>query len=268
MQNSKYYFLVLTIGIFVSCSRNSVEGVVSKLEKKKDVELNSALDSLSSLDVSTFYSKISTKYKDSSQNASFKTSVRILHNEKVNALITFAKIPVINALLTRDSIQVVDKRSKCVTKESLSYIKDNFGIEFDYLNVEQLLMGLPVGYDPSEEYYRVNTPFEYVMCSHKKREVRKNERKGGREIIKYYTLNEDLKSLKELRIESPDDSTTINISYKTRELIDNFLVPENVLIEIVTPKQNIIVEMNYNKTKINEEESIHFVIPENYELCK
>lgn len=261
------YFLIIGLSILVSCATNRDSEQV-KLPKKTTVQLRQAMDSIAGVPFDSFYAKLSTKYKDSAQNVSFKTSVRMRKDSVVNSLITYARIPVYNSLLTKDSIILVDKREKCVLSESLNYLKKKFAINVAYENVEEMIFGAPVGFDINQKYFRVNDPFSYTLCSHRKRDIKKNERKEQREIVNYYELSEDLQSLKSQRIESPEDSTVVLINYKSRQLKDGFLLPKLVEIAIITPKQEISVFVDYKKIRINENETIHFVVPESYEECK
>ena len=70
----------------------------------------------------TFYTKVSTKYSDTSQNISFKTSIRLVKDSAVNALITYAGFPIYNSVVTPDSLILVNKRGKCYTKTKLNFI--------------------------------------------------------------------------------------------------------------------------------------------------
>ncbi len=264
----KYSFLFVIAIVLTACSsaRNALDD--EELPKQKDTELLAALDSLSNVSFDYFYSKVSTKYKDSAQNVSFKTSVRMVNDSAVNALITYARIPIINALVTPDSVKISNKRDKCFIGEDLNYFKQRFGVDFDYENVEELLFGKPVGFNPEEKYFRVNDPSAYTICSHKKRDIKRNERKDKREIITYYHLNKDLSNLASTQIISPEDSTMIQIDYVERELINGYMLPKLVDVTIYTPKQVIEVNFDYRKTRVNEPTQIHFVIPESYEKCK
>lgn len=258
---------VLFILALTSCGSKK-EQAGDKLAKAKDIELTQVLDSLSSVKFDYFYSKISTKYKDSSQNVSFKTSVRITKDSAVNTLITFARFPVFNAIVTRDSVKVTDKQKKCYTVESLSFLKEKFGVDFSYSNVEELLVGLPVGFDANHKYHRVINPYEYTLCSHSKREIKKNEKKENRDIITYYTLNSELNQLKRIVIESPQDTTMIKLDYLTFEAVDDYLLPRDVHVSIESPRNSISVDLEYKKTRINQVEPIYFTIPDSYEQCK
>lgn len=264
----KYSILPVLIGFLMSCS-SSLELVENvDLPKEKEADLVAALDSLSAISFDSFYSKVSTKYKDSAQNVSFKTSMRIVNDSAVNTTITYAGIPVMNALVTTDSIKISNKRDKCFVGENLQFFKQQFGIDFSYENIEELLIGKPVAYDSNKKYYQVNDLKTHTMCSHRKKDIKRNERKDEREIITYYNLTSDLKNLESMQIISPADSTMIQIEYNERELISGYMAPKLVDVTIYTPKQEIVVNFDYRKTRVNESTQIHFVIPESYEKCK
>jgi len=264
----KFGVVLFIIGMLFSCSQKTTEIALVKLPKVKDNQLIEVLDSLSKVKFQNFYSKISTKVQDSTQNVSFKTSVRIKSDSAINTLITFAKIPVLNALLTIDSVTITDKRSKCYVKESLDYIQDNYSIDFSFKNVEELILGLPIDYDTNDRYFQINDPYNYTISSHRKRDIKKNERNHEREIITFYTLTEDLSNLKSMRIESPADTAVIQVDYVTRELVDGYFVPSDVILYLSTPQKIINIGLEYRKTRMNEEEPIYFVIPESYERCE
>ncbi len=266
IQFTKHTIWVLLILALTSCgSKKEHDG--EKLPKVKDAVLTNVLDSLSSVEFDYFYSKISTKYKDSSQNVSFKTSVRITKDSAINTLITFARFPVFNAIVTQDSVKITDKQNKCYTVESLSFLKERFGVDFTYHNVEEVLIGLPIGFDKNRKYHRVVNPYEYTLSTHSKRDIKKNEKKSVREIITYYTLNENLKQLKRVVIESPQDTTMIRLDYLTFQEIDGSVLPHNVEVSIESPRNSISVNLEYKKLRINRVEPIYFTIPESYEQC-
>ena len=93
-----------------------------KLPKIKDKELVDRLDSLSKIEPRTFYSKLDINYKDSTTDISFKTSLKIVADSAVSAIITYARIPIVTAMVTKDTITVVNKREKCYTVQFLSRI--------------------------------------------------------------------------------------------------------------------------------------------------
>jgi hypothetical protein len=51
-------------------------------------------------------------------------------------------------------------------------------------------------------------------------------------------------------------------------LVNGFNSPKEVEIKIFTEKNNIHVQLDYDKIQINEPQQFHLVIPEEYEECK
>lgn len=267
MRQTSTSILLFFVGlIFIACNPK-IHGEWGKLPKVKDAVLVQKLDSLSNITYDYFYTKVSTNFKDTNQNVSFKTSIRIVNDSAVNATISYASIPIIHGLVTPDTVKVSNKRENCYVKESLSFFKRQFGVDFNYENIEELIQGRPLAFDSLEEYYQVNDPYNYTISSHKKREIRRLERNAEREIVLYYTLSPDLHKLKSTRVESIDDTTEIVINYISWEEVEGNFVPALVEIEINSPRNRIRIEMDAKKSRINEREEIYFVIPEDYEKC-
>jgi len=267
IRSIKYGFLGLIGLMMVACSKNATEGT-GKLPKKKDIVLIEALDTLSNQSFDSFYSKVSTKYKDSAQNISFKTTLRMVSDSATNMLITYARIPFMNSLVTTDSVKITNKKDKCYTGESLSFIKDKFSVDFSLQNIEELLSGRPVGFDPEQKYYQMDSGDGYVLCTHSKRDLKKIDKGDLNEIVMFYTLSPDLTQMISMSIVSPEDKTEITVNYESRELVESFLLPKLVNIRIQTPAQEISIDMDYKKTRINKSEHIHFVIPDSYGKCE
>ncbi len=267
------WLVLLSIPFFLfSCAKQLTETDDAKLPKKKPQDLIQVLDSLSKPKPGFFYTKISTSYTDTNQNISFKTSVRMVKDSAINTLITYAKIPIVNAIISTDSVTIVNKRDKCYIRQSLGYIKDNFGIDFNYRNIEELILGMPLDYDTAQKYFVIHDSYNYIVSSHKKRELKridKQEKVPQREdiAIQYY-LTDDAQSLKGMFIESPEDSTTIRVDYLKRDTVSGYSVPVEVYIRIVSPRNDIRIELSYDKVEINQPQPLIMVIPEGYEECK
>lgn len=272
----RYYFAITGLLLLVACSPKILITNPEKLERKKTGELVSTLDSLFLRKPEFFYSKISTKFKDTNQSVSFKTSVRMVKDSAINATISYAAIPIFGAMLTKDSLTIVNKRNKCYTKAKLSTLKENLGYAFEFNNVEELLLGIPLGYDTNQKYFQIYDPFNYIISSHRKREIKrtikgkldkKKEEDEEEVIIKYYLTN-DARGLKRMEIESPSDSTKVQIDYLSREMVDNYDVPKEVYVQVFTAKNTIHVNLDYEKIEINQRQPLIMVIPESYGICE
>lgn len=263
----KYCPLFILI-ILIGCSHSKETTHNSKLPKVKDEILIAKLDSLSKQRPLHFYTKIASKYSDSELNVSFKTSIRMRSDSALNALITFARIPIYNTMVTPDTLTILDKRNNCFIQEGMEYLKNTFSIDFEHKNIEEFLLGLPVGWDNDEKYYQLNDPYNYIISSHNKRSLRKSDKDVTGDVYIRYHLSEDINQVKKIIIDSPTDSTTISVNYFSYENVNGINVPIDSDITVVTPRDTIYIDLKYTKSSINEPNELYLSIPENYSRCE
>lgn len=265
----KLFFTALGLSL-LSCggSIKNIEATADKLPKMKEEALISTLDSLSLHKPQHFYSKINSRYADKDLKVSFKTSVRMTADSALQATITFARIPIYNSLVTPDTLTIVDKRNNCFLIEDMSYLKKTFDVDFQHHNLEEVLLGMPVGWDSDEEYYQIKDPYNYIISSHNKRSLRRSSKnQTGDVYIKYY-LDETANSIQRMIIDSPADTTIIDIRYLSRELVGDFWLPSEADVHIYTPRDTIFIDLKYTKTSVNDPRIIYIAIPDKYERCQ
>lgn len=268
IRSIKYsYILLLGILLLASCAKKLTEVEMEKLPKRKAQDLVSVLDSISGIKPDLFYTKISTKFTDTNRNISFKTSIRLVKDSAINTLITYATIPVVNSMITKDTVVIVNKRDKCYIRQSMDYIKENFAVEFNYRNIEEIILGLPLDFDSTQKYFQLNDPYNYIISSHKKRDFKRQDKLGKEDVLIRYYLTDDAKGLKGMYIESPSDTASIQINYLTRENFGSFDIPKEVYIQIQSPRNNMRISMTYDKVEINEPKELILIIPESYGKC-
>lgn len=310
IRNTKISLLPILILIITSCHPRESEFKQEKVKNRKTEDLVRALDSLGGVRPDHFYSRIKTVYADTNRTVSFRTSLRMTKDSAVSALITKASIPIAQALVRTDSVLIHNKMNNCLIQKDLSYFKEAFGVDFSYVNLEELILGLPIDFDTTQRYFQINDNYNYIISSKKKREVRRELRNDGLDdnnnnnrdkdkekdkdkdkerdkenrerenrererrrreeenpiIIQYY-LNGDLSAINRIFIDSPGDSTNINIQYLSRDTVETYLIPSDVQIDIKTPRNSVYIELKYEKTVVNVMEEIVFIIPEDYEEC-
>jgi hypothetical protein len=262
-------FLIVSL-VITGCARKMTETDFVKVKRVNKNVLMNSMDSLSKVRPSFFYSKISTKFIDTTRSISFKTSLRMNIDTAINTIITYAAIPIVNALITKDSLTVVNKRDKCVSRADMAYIKDNFGVDFTFRNIEELLLGIPLDYDTTQKYFQIHEPYRYVLSSHRKHKIRRVDRLERQEndvAIKYF-LSNDTKQLQGMEILSPSDTASIYVNYVSRQLVGNMNVPEKVTIRVITARNNLFISLSYDKVEVNEPQPLYFIVPEGYEDCE
>src|SRR5690554_3849435 len=239
LQNiTKSIFSFILLVSFVSCgtTKNVEQEEKVKLPKVSEEVLINRLDSLSKERPEHFYAKLSSNYSDSKYNVSFKTSIRMRTDSALHALITFARIPIYNTMVTPDTLTMVDKRNNCYIQEGMDYLKRTFNVDFKHANIEELILGMPIGWDKDAEYHQVKDPYNYVVSTDRRRQFRKLDAEDDLSI-RYYLTN-DTKHLRKVVIDSPKDTTTISIHYYGRENIDNYSIPLGGNLRVQTPRED------------------------------
>lgn len=287
IRNIKWLGIALMI-VLGACARRPLAAKPVKLEKRKTSELTRVMDSLSLIRPNTFYTKIKCHFSDTNRRVSFKTSIRSIKDSMINPIITFAGIPIVNSVIRPDSLFISNRKDKCAIRTTMNYIKESFGVDFNFRNIEELLLGLPVAYDTAQKYFQINDPYNYILSSHRKRVIKKetknkpdkdgilnqrrehnrndNDEDEDNVLIRYF-IDPSLKSINRLVIDSPDDTTHISIDYISRDTVNTYLLPREMIIDIVTARNHIVLTMDYDKTEINTPQEIYFVIPEEYGDC-
>lgn len=267
MRNFHSLFLVGIISSFlISCSKKTT-GDQAKLPKVKHSELFFTLDSLSNTRPNSFYTKLSTRYKDSTRSQSFKTTVRSQSDSLMKASITFLRIPFVHALFSNEIVQISNRNDKCYVKQAVNDFSSQFGVDISLKNLEEILLGLPLGYEEQRKYFIEKDPYNYTIASHSKLQINSIRNKNKREIVYHYTLSEDLKSVKRIVLNSFYDSTEVTINYDGKKEVEGFDFPESAEIQILSPKGAIELSWTYSKARVNQKEDFSFVIPETYERC-
>ncbi|MDP4595756.1 MAG: DUF4292 domain-containing protein [Crocinitomicaceae bacterium] len=274
----QFHKLFFSCFLFVGLSACKTQALVAeqsdleKLPKLKDKELIDRIDSLSHIEPKTFYSKLALSYQDLSKPAdeseiSVKTSIKIVSDSAVSAIITYARIPVVTALVTQDTLSVVNKRDRCYTVASLDYLKELFGVDFSYENIEEIIYGKPLDYQITQKYFVDNDPFQYSISTHKKHDRKRPDRKQRDDLMIQYHLTNDAKGLKQTRIWSLEDATEVSVVYLERQQLNGFDLPLKVEINIRTPKKTLLLTLLYERVEVNEPQELIIVIPESYEKC-
>jgi hypothetical protein len=261
-------FLLLLIFLSSSCAKNlKIEPVIAY--KIKDRNLARILDSLSTLKPRYFYTKIKINYEDNATAVSFKTSLKIVSDSALNAIVSKIGIPIVNGLITTDSAKILDIQEKCFYNSSWDNFRNLLNIEIDYPNLENILLGRPLTDQFNQKYFVDREEYDSIIAHSKKLSdtVLSVETLPKSKLQINYLLRDNLKDLAETRIFSTNDSTDIRIQYLSREMVSGFNLPNKVVISLSKSKYSLVVKLEYDKTTVNEKIEIIFTIPEKYEVC-
>ena len=265
---SLFIFTCCILSIFISsCARKHhvSEVVLPPVELNETVPEGPQkikwLDSIHSQPWRWMYGKYNTSYSDGSKKISFKTSLKCSKDSALNALVSFASIPIFNALATNDSLIYVNKKDRCYGKKSIASFKELLGVELSLSNIQELFLGQPIGYNPLQiinDSVSLTGDTCYV-----------SSRIDGQKTIEYsYVSSVKSPRLAWQRIYSPKDSTEAIIRYSNWQIHKNMYVHAVIEITIKINERNINVLFTYDKFELDLPQEIYLQIPNEYAPCK
>lgn len=275
MKNNTPLYFLAAILLFVSYScKTKVPGMVTQRisEKKLIVKLFEN----SEINYDFFYSKIGVDYKDSKSSQSFKASVKMKVDSAFSGAISKGPYIAATYLINSDSVKGTNKFSKCYFTEDLSYISLLIGVELEYKEFQNLLLGKPLYSNKNVHYKQLKDKSKqhYILSSHKERKFKRinketlnlDKEKNKDIFIKYY-FSPDSVDLVKMNIMIPGDTVSIDVNYLKSQKINEFVVPELTTIKIKHPRDTFLLELDYSRVKINQPKKIKFTVPTSYVNC-
>jgi len=120
--------------ILISCRKN--------LQKSQPVKTNKASIKINEIDFDYFQSKAKIDYDDGTNQFSSPMTIRIRKDSVIWISVNPALgIEVVRALITQDSIFVIDKIHKDFYAVGLDYVKGNFGVKLTFGMIQSALLG-------------------------------------------------------------------------------------------------------------------------------
>ncbi|RYY38341.1 MAG: DUF4292 domain-containing protein [Chitinophagaceae bacterium] len=264
----RYVLLVFIAAIAASCRPTKKIGVA--LAKKDTTQvavpaptgredtiafIRRTLDGVKArhIDFHTFTAKINVDYKDATnKNQNLNVNVRMYKDSAIWISATgFMGIEGMRALITKDSVKILNKLDKVYTARSMSYLQDVTDMPLDLPTMQNLLVGNPIFFDSVSSYAHssgvltlqsVGTWFKHLLA-----------------------LGDDDGNIMRSKIDDVDPSSnrTADITYGEYQ--------EKGGVKFATKRQIILseakklsVKMDFRQFAFNEEISFPFSIPKNY----
>lgn len=263
-------FLCFLLSIVVtSCAPKIVQPVIETSTKEASLfELQKTLDSLNSHFPTNYYGKASANYTDNNNNQSFKASVRMKTDTAITALLTYAGIPIINSILTKDLINFQNKRSKCYMEQDLADLKNTFNFSFGFQDIVSLILGLPMGYNNNNSYYLLSNEDYHIVASHGVPSQTGESKLLPQEIIYRYYLSKIDNTLEKVELEAPKEQLKAIVNFKNREINTEYHLPQSIAVQIISNSNEINLTLDFTKIDVIQEQEINYTVPDNYEHCQ
>jgi hypothetical protein len=265
-------FFFISMGLLSCRSTKKITTAISKKDTvvvKKDTTLVSAedlhLDSVkyirqlyghiqdNLIDCKTFSAKMKVHYEGSDgKDYEFNAYIRLQKDRiiwiSINAVLG---IEAFRALITPDSVKVLNKLDKVYQLRSVSYLQEMSHMPFDFKSLQEIVLGNPIFLDSNILFYRKDALGISLLSV-------------GAAYRNYLTLNNDL-SIKHSILDDvdPREARSFDISYGQYEKTDTIHFSAYRKI-VASEKGRLDVEMIFNKYSFNENLNFPFSIPKNY----
>ena len=255
-------FSILCLTLF-SCGRNKAVFIASYPVKTTE-ELVQKLDELSNLEWDFLTAKTNVSITNNDQTNTFKASLRMKRDSALLVNISFAGIPIVQSVLSNDSLKLLNRKDKCFKFQDRSALEKLIDFPIQYSQLQDLLIGKPLLFDKSKEHIQIVGNDHYEIKTKRQR----SPNTSNKDILISYFLSTTTLDLKKVELESPEDNMSMEITYTGKhEKIEGLMIPEKIDIVISTPKSKILVNISYNRPDVSNEKKIALNVPENYVSC-
>jgi len=230
-------------------NRTATVNTPPPINRKKD-RLDAIRDA--QVNFTTFSGKARTKLALSGSSNDVTLNIRIQKNQKIWVSVTaIAGIEVARALITPDSILVMNKLQSVSLRKPFSYIYQYTGRQVNYQTIESLLTGNAIAELLTERADLQQENSNTVLT-------------GDLEGMIYKLIvGPDLKA-NQTNLDNAAAGQSLQVVNSSFIRIDNYVVPSQIDINSVVKDKKIQVNLHYVKIELNKPLDFPFSIPLRY----
>ncbi|HEY0978607.1 MAG TPA: DUF4292 domain-containing protein [Flavobacteriales bacterium] len=222
---------------------------------------------------------------------SFKALVRCRMDSAVwLSVVPALGIEVARALLTPDSVKVLDKLHDTYWIGDTAQAKLKFGLQPDLDLFQQALLGLPVGLDPNEKYRSDREAGQYTLTSKEKRrfvraaedlapgdtlpndrdmkerKLERTLRRAGRKdaVVYKYWIDPDRYTISAVLISDLARDQQAYVGYQERTDVNGHSLPARVALTLSDPTRKVTATLVLDRIALDGPLQLNFRIPEKF----
>lgn len=272
--NMKNLLIIFALSVMVFACRptrkvQKIETAISKKDTTTVVVINTNTDknadsikmvknllgivTAKHVDFKTFKGKAKVEYESNTGGDKATANFRILKDSIIWVSLTGPLgIEGFRLLITKDSVKLMNMLKKTIEYRSIDYLQDLTQIPFDFITLQNLIVGNPVLIDSNIVYYKDNEDQLSIMMA-------------GPVFKHLININKKNNTLINSKLDDADASRnrTCLLSYSDYESIDGKLFSTTRKIS-VSEKSRIDVELDFKQYAFNADLTFPFIIPKNY----
>ena len=247
------FLLICVILLYAACKSPLLPSSRTPI---KNIETNELTKSISKkqLEYKKFRSRVKTTYDDGKRKQQIIINLRM---EKSKSIWMSANmiVPIAKLLVTPDKVSFYEKFQKTFFEGDVSFINRQFNTSFEFKDLQNLLMGLPLTDINRGRWETVSHPKYYIL-------IPKSKKLRFRPTF-FFDPNNFL--LLEQRFMVPGTQQNLTIKYLNHQKLEGEFVPGEVQISLFDGRNLKRVNLEYTRTDFPDRISIPFDIPSGYE---
>lgn len=265
----KFLIIAVAFTVFMaSCkSTKKIQAAIGKKDSTSVLITNqSELDSLAMINTliteihsrqtnfKTFSAKIKVDYEDSKSKQAITAYIRMIKDSTiwVSGYATVFNIEAFRALITKDSVIVIDKINKEVLYRSIDYLTEVSEIPFDFQTLQDLLIGNPIFFNDSVVSYK-ETESKILLAT------------IGEKFKHLLTLTKPGRVLTHSKLDDLNISRNRTADITYGEFENKNSVNFSTYREItVSEKNKLDIQLNFKQYEFNKDLQMNFTIPKNF----
>ncbi len=204
------------------------------------------------LNFTTFSTKAKAKLAFDGNENDVTLNFRIKKDQKIWVSVTYIGLEIARALITPDSIKILNRVKAEYTAKSFSYVHKFANKEVNFTMLEAILVGnsIPAFLNTNA---LITTQNNLIVLN------------GSKNTIKYQLNYDALKELSQTNLKDPLANQELNINYSNFGAVGANNLPFNINLNSKTKNSSVAASMQYGAIQINENLDFPFSVPKRYE---
>ena len=222
----------------------------------KDIQAKDLTKSIAKnqLDYKKFHSRVKTTYDNGKRKQQIIINLRM---EKSKSIWMSANmiVPIAKLLVTPERVSFYEKFQKTFFEGDVSFINQQFDTSFEFKDLQNLLMGLPLTNINRGRWETISHPKYYILTP-------KSNKLRFRPTF-FFDPNNFL--LLEQRFMVPGTQQSLTVKYLNHQKLDGEFIPGEVQISLFNGSELTRIKLEYTSADFPDRLSIPFDIPAGYE---
>jgi len=262
----KKLLIFATYLLIVSFLFSSCKTLKNRKHRKDVLTLEEVYDSVGKFqkEYKTLFAKCNIKYQNKSKTISLKGNLKILKDSLIwISLSPGLGIEVVRLKCTKDSVFLLDKINKSITKGKYSYIKKLWKIDVDYNSLQSILTNhffiYPTVADEKFDFFK-----EFTLKDDSTQIVA--YRKTEQSVENLIKLNNSDFSISSYLINDVPNVRSLLINYGNGNFDTAPNFPGKVDIASSTSGKSLMINVNYTRVTLNSSITFPFRVPSSYRI--